>query len=158
MDTPIEINATYSSSDGVPFSDPTLYHTNVGNLVYITITRPNITYVVHVAIQFVASLTTVHLPVFLHILRNLLGIVFWNLLLSSTSSLELHAYSNADYDNDHTNHKYITSFYIFLGDYLISWKSKNQPIVSLPSIEKRNIVLWHLLPKRLFGYVGYFFI
>ena len=49
---------------------------------------------------------------------------FKSLLLSSTSSLELCAYFDADYDSDPTNRKYVTSFCIFLGDFLISWKSK----------------------------------
>ena len=56
MDTPIEVNARYSSSDGLLLIDPTLYCTIVGSLVYLTITCPDITYVVHVVSQFVVLL------------------------------------------------------------------------------------------------------
>jgi hypothetical protein len=120
VDTPIEVNARYSSSDGLPLIDPTLYRTIVGSLVYLTITRPDIAYVVHVVSQFVASPTTVHWAAVLRIMRYLRGTVFQSLLLSSTSSLELRAYSDADHGSDPTDRKSVTGFCIFLGDSLIS--------------------------------------
>ncbi|XP_031259009.1 uncharacterized protein LOC116117099 [Pistacia vera] len=106
VDTPIEVNAKYSSSDRLPLSDPTLYRTVVGSLAAI-----------------------------LRILRYLRGTVFQSLLLPSTSSLELRAYSDADHGSDPTDRKSITGFCIFLGDSLISWKSKKQSIVSQSSTE-----------------------
>ncbi|PHT65765.1 hypothetical protein T459_30190 [Capsicum annuum] len=46
--TPIEINTKYKEADGEPFSDPTLYRQLVGSLVYLTMTRPDISYAVQV--------------------------------------------------------------------------------------------------------------
>ena len=48
IDTLIEVNARYSSSDGLPLSDSTLYRTIIRSLVYLIITRPYIVYVVHI--------------------------------------------------------------------------------------------------------------
>ena len=134
-DTPIEINARYSASDGSPLPDPSLYRTVVGSLVYLTITRPDIAYAVHIVSQFVTSPTTVHWAAVLRILRYLRGTQFQSLLLSSTSSLELHAYSDADWASDPTDRKSTTGFCIFLGDSLISWKSKKQDVISRSSTE-----------------------
>jgi hypothetical protein len=124
LDTPIEVNARHSSSDGLPLIDLTLYRTIVGSLVYLTITRPDIAYIVHVVNQFVASPTIFHWATVLRILQYLRGIIFQSLLLSSTSFLELRAYFDADHGSDPTNHKSVIEFCNFLGDSLISWKSK----------------------------------
>jgi hypothetical protein len=135
VDTPIKVNARYSSSDGLPLIDPTLYRTIVGSLVYLTITRRDIPYVVHVVSQFVVSPTTVHRAVVLCILRYLRVTYFPSLLLSSTSFLDLRAYSDADHGSDPTDRKSVSGFCIFLSYSLISWKSKKQSIVSQSSTE-----------------------
>ena len=50
IDTLIEVNARYSSSNGLPLSGSTLYRTIIRSLVYLIITRPYIAYVVHIVI------------------------------------------------------------------------------------------------------------
>ena len=86
VDTPLELNVRYFSSDGFPLSDPSLYRTLVGSLVYLTITRPDIAYAVHIVRQIVASPTTVHWAAVLRILRYLRGTQFQSLLFPSTST------------------------------------------------------------------------
>jgi hypothetical protein len=46
-------------------------------------------------------------------LRYLQGTGFQSLLLSSTSSLELRAYSDADHGSDPTNRKSVIELYLF---------------------------------------------
>ena len=60
VDTPIESNAKYTPTDGVPLADPSLYRTIMGSLVYLTVTRPDIAHAVHVVSQFVTTPSTVH--------------------------------------------------------------------------------------------------
>ncbi|PNX61631.1 gag-pol polyprotein, partial [Trifolium pratense] len=115
--------------------DPTLYRTLVGSLVYLTITRPDFGYAVHVVSRFVVSPTIVHWAAVLRILRYLRRTQFQSLLFPSSSSLELRAYSDADWTADPTDRKSTTGFCIFLGDSLVSWKSKKQDIVSRSSTE-----------------------
>ena len=68
-------------------------------------------------------------------MRYLRDTQFQTLLFPSTSSLELCAYSDADWDGDHHDRKPTTRFCIFLGESLISWKSKKQDVVSRSSTE-----------------------
>ncbi|XP_062103383.1 uncharacterized mitochondrial protein AtMg00810-like [Humulus lupulus] len=117
--------------------DPSLYRTLVGSLVHFTITKPDIAHAVHIVSQFVASPTTVHWAVVLHILRYLRGTQFQSLPFPSTSTLQLRAYLDADWGGDCTDRKSTTGFCIFLGDSLISWKSKKQTVVSRSSTEAK---------------------
>ncbi|KAL8131462.1 hypothetical protein AgCh_007410 [Apium graveolens] len=146
------MNARYSPSDGLPLTEPTLYRTIVGSLVYLTVTRPDIAHVVHIVSRFVTFPTTVHWAAVLRILRYLRRTQFQSLLFPSNSSLELRAYSDVDWARDPQDRKSTTGFCIFLGDSLISWKGKKQDVVSRSSSEAeyRAMAL-----ARLFGYVAY---
>ncbi|GFZ14564.1 hypothetical protein Acr_24g0007540 [Actinidia rufa] len=48
VDTLLELHAKLSATDGVLLEDATLYRELVGCLVYLTITRPDISYAVHI--------------------------------------------------------------------------------------------------------------
>ncbi|XP_062111290.1 uncharacterized mitochondrial protein AtMg00810-like [Humulus lupulus] len=66
-------------------------------------------------------------------LRYLCGTIFQRFLFTSTSSLELCAYSEADHGRDPIDRESVTGFCIFLGDSFIYWKSKKQTVVSQSS-------------------------
>ena len=61
------------------------------------------------------------------------GTVFHGLHFSRHLSLDLRAYSNADWDGDPTDRRSTTSYCFFLDDSLISWCSKKQAVVSCSS-------------------------
>ncbi|GKB09210.1 uncharacterized mitochondrial protein-like protein [Tanacetum coccineum] len=70
----ILLDGKYTPIDGDPSPDPSLYHTMiVGSLVYFTVTRPYISYVVHIVSQFVGAPTIVHWAVVLQIIWYLLS-------------------------------------------------------------------------------------
>jgi len=54
---PIEQNLKLTFTDGDLLRDPTKYHKLVGRLIYLTITRPNIVYLVRALSQFIARVS-----------------------------------------------------------------------------------------------------
>jgi hypothetical protein len=135
VSTPLELNVKLTPLDGTPLKDPTLYRRLVGSLVYLTVTRPDIAYAVHLVSQFMAAPRTVHFAVVLRILRYVKGTLFHGLHFSAHSSLILTGYSDADWAGDPTDRRSTTGYCFFLGDSLISWRSKKQTVVSRSSTE-----------------------
>ena len=76
-----------------------------------------------------------HYVAVLRILRYLKGTIFDGLHFSSHSSLTLQTYSNADWAGDSIDRRSTTGYCFFLGDSLISWRSKKQTIVARSSTE-----------------------
>ena len=103
VDTLVEYKCRLNSYDGELLSDATLYRRLVGSLIYLTVTRPDISYAVHVVSQFMASPRSSHYVVVLRILRYLKGTIFDGLHFSFHSSLTLQAYSDVDWVGDPTD-------------------------------------------------------
>lgn len=117
---PMDSNHHLTATDGDPLPDPYQYRRLVGRLLYLTISRPDITYAVHKLSQFVAQPRTSHLNAAHHLLRYLKNKPGQGLLFSSSSSLQLKAFSDADWAACPDSRKSTTGFCIFLGDALVS--------------------------------------
>ncbi|XP_057247033.1 uncharacterized mitochondrial protein AtMg00810-like [Beta vulgaris subsp. vulgaris] len=85
-------------------------------------TRPDISYAVQQLSQFLSEPRTPHYAAALHVLKYLKGTLN-------------HANSDADWGSCAYSGRSHTGFCIFLGDSLISWKTKKQKVVSKSSTE-----------------------
>ena len=135
VDTPIDYNCGLNSHDGESLSNVTLYRQLLGSLIYLTVTRPDISYAIHVVSQFMAALRSPHYAVVLRILRYLKDTIFDGLHFSSHSSLTLQTYSDADWASDPIDRRSTTGYCFLLGDSLMSWRSKKQTVVARSSTE-----------------------
>ena len=96
VDTPIEVNVKYRKDEGDLLDEPTLYRRLVGSLIYLTTTRPDISYVVHQVSQFMSSPRHLHLAAVRRIILYLRGSPTRGLFFPTDTSLQLVAYSDAD--------------------------------------------------------------
>ena len=135
VDTPVELNAHLTLSGGKPMSNPSLYRRLVGSLVYLTVTRPDISYVVHQVSQYLSAPRSTHYAAVLHILRYLKGTLFHGIFYFAQSPLVLRPFFDADWAGDPTDCRSTTGYCFLLGSFLISWQSKKQTHVARSSIE-----------------------
>ncbi|XP_042987265.1 secreted RxLR effector protein 161-like [Carya illinoinensis] len=131
----MEVNVKYRKDEGNLLDDPTLYWRLVGSLIYLTTTRPDISYAVHQVSQFMSSPWHLHLAAVRRIICYLRGSPTRGLFFPTGSSLQLVAYSDADWTGCLDTRRSTTGWCMFLGDALISWRCKKQDRVSKSSTE-----------------------
>lgn len=119
-------------------SVPSQYRRLLGKLVYLTLTRPDISYAVHILSQFLSSPRIPHLDAAMKLLKYLKGTVGQGIFYSASSSLSLKAYCDADWDSCPSSRRSISDYCVTIGDSAVSWKCKKQKVVSRSSAESEN--------------------
>ncbi|GJT26336.1 putative RNA-directed DNA polymerase [Tanacetum coccineum] len=132
--TPIEsklviIDKPINKKD-MPLKNITEYQKLLGKLIYLTHTRPDISYVVHSLSQFMHSPLTSHLKLDLRVLKYLKNAPRKGIHISKINSLVLIGYVDSDWAKCKATRRSVTGFSVFFGKPLVSWKSKKQTIVS----------------------------
>ena len=96
VDFPIKQN-TMIFDEGELLKDPLVYSQVVGRLIYLTITRPDITYVVHILSRFMHAPCKPCMKVVMHVLRYLKNNLGQGLFFPSQNDLSLHAFCDSDW-------------------------------------------------------------
>lgn len=141
VDTPLQSNHRLALADGPMYKDPAQYRRLVGRLIYLTLTRPDLTYSVHVLSQFMQSPRQEHFDVVIRVLRYLKGHPGQGLLLRADSDLQLTAYCDSDWASCPLSRRSVSGYFVVLGNSPISWKTKKQTTVSRYSAEAEYRVM-----------------
>ncbi|XP_042487362.1 uncharacterized mitochondrial protein AtMg00810-like [Macadamia integrifolia] len=131
--TPVPSGSKLSACEGTPLLDSKEYKQIVGTLQYLTLTRPDVSYVV----KHMHAPTTSHLEAVKRILRYLKHIIGAVTLLQAGPLDLTVAYTDVDWAGCPDTQRSTTGFCTFMGPNLISWGSKKQPIVSRSSSEAK---------------------
>ncbi|CAL8167398.1 unnamed protein product [Prunus armeniaca] len=114
---PMEQNLKLTPTNGELLNDPTKYRRLVGRLIYLTVTRPDIVYPVRTLSQFMHQPRRPHWDAAIRVLKYLKGT------------------PGQDWGGCRATRRSVTGYCVFLGNSLISWKSKKQTNVSRSSAE-----------------------
>ncbi|PNY03100.1 retrovirus-related Pol polyprotein from transposon TNT 1-94 [Trifolium pratense] len=133
--TPMQPQLQLHKSSGQAISEPTSYRRLIGRLLYLTHSRPEIAYAVSKLSQFLDKPTNEHMLAGLHVLRYVKNSPGQGLFFDSKSPLTLKGFSDSDWGACPDTRRSTTGFCFFLGNSLISWKSKKQNVVSRSSSE-----------------------
>ncbi|GKE19918.1 retrovirus-related pol polyprotein from transposon TNT 1-94, partial [Tanacetum coccineum] len=132
-----------SKKYGMETSDSvdTHYRGMVGTLMYLTASRPDLTFAVCMCARYQAKPTEKHLHAIKRIFKYLRGTVNRGLWYPTDSSIALTAYADADHKVCQDTRRSTSESMQLLGDKLISWSSKRQKSAAISSTEAEYIAL-----------------
>ncbi|XP_028098088.1 uncharacterized protein LOC114297801 [Camellia sinensis] len=117
--TPIDPNVKLTSKSSEFLEDPDMYQHLVGRLIYLTNTRPVLTFAVNVVSQFMHAPRIEHLDAVHHILRYLKTSPGLGLFFTVAPQSRLSYFTNTDYTGCRIDQHSTYGFYPFYGDHLI---------------------------------------
>lgn len=135
VSSPLPKGLGLSTEIGDILEEPEQYRKLVGRLLYLNITRPDLSYATQHLSQFLSCPRKPHLQAAMYVVRYLKATLNLGLFYSAQCDLILKAYSDADWSTCTFSSRSLSAYCIFLGSHLVSWKTKKQKTVSKSSAE-----------------------
>ena len=132
--------------------DPTLYRGMIGNLLYLTASRPDFAFSVEVCAWFQSAPKESHLTAVKRIIRYINGTSDYGIWYSRDSNECLASYSDADWAECIDDRKSTSGGCFYLRNNLVSWISKKQNSISLSTTEAEYIAAGSCCVHNYYGW------
>lgn len=99
ISTPIDYNTKIQDDGSAHLTDQKVYKRLIGRLLYLCITRPDITFAVHKLSQFLSNPCEHHMAAAYRIIKYLKGSIGLGLFFSSSSTLSPSVFTDADWEH-----------------------------------------------------------
>ena len=134
-DTPMQQNLQFSKETSKRQTDKGRYQQLVGKLIYLSHTRPDITFAVSVVSQFMNEPTEEHMEAVTRILRYLKKTPGLGLLFRKTDNRSVEMFTDASWASEITSRRSTTGYCAYVWGNLVTWRSKKQSVVARSSAE-----------------------
>lgn len=131
---PIELNHQLARAEG-PLANAEQYRRLVGRLIYLTNTRPDLCYTVHILAQFMQAPLLPHWEAALRAVRYLKGTPGQGIYLKANDTMQISIYCDSDLSACPRTRRSLSAYIAFIGESPVSWRTKKQDTVSLSSAE-----------------------
>ena len=119
--------------------NPSLYRSMIGNLLYLTASRLDISYSVGVRARYQAHPKESHMTALKRIIKYVKTTAEFGVWYSKDTSDVLVRYSDADWVGNADDRKSTSGGCFYVGNNLVSWMSKKQNSISLSTTEAEYI-------------------
>ena len=119
--------------------DPTYYRGMIGNLLYLTSSRPDIAFSVGVGARYQSEPKESHVTAVKRIIRYVKGTTSLGLFYPFGTHLDFASFSDADWAGCVDDRKSTSGGCFYLGNCLVFWHSKKKNCVSLSTAEVEYI-------------------
>eukprot|EP00253_Pinus_taeda_P007915 PITA_07915 len=133
--SPFQSGVKLSVSCTSPEVDATLYRQLVGKLLYLTHTRPDLSFAVGLVARFLQNPRESHWKAAKRILRYVRGTIQFGIHYSAKATPLLVGFTDSDWAGDPDDRKSTAGYVFTLGSGPITWACKKQAAISLSSAE-----------------------
>jgi len=137
--TPITTSCYLDTDEHGTTVDQTKFRGLIGSLLYLTASRPDITFVVCMCARFQANPKESHFNAAKRILKYLKGTTIVGLWYLNEATLNLKGYSDSDFAGCKLDRKSTSGTCHLLGASLISWNSNMQAFIALSTAKAEYI-------------------